>query len=54
MGKHWFTFEDKGGRTVPVITDNEKAARTRLREVKADKTRMLLDYSESLRKDAEK
>lgn len=54
MSKHWFTFENKRGETVPVISGNRKAAATRLRLIKASKDSMLLDYSETLKGDAEK
>jgi len=54
VSKHWFTFETKRGETVPVISGNKKAAATRLRQVKASKDNMLLDYSDTLKGAAEK
>lgn len=53
MGKHWFTFETKKGETVPVVTGNKAAAESRLRQIKASKDNMLLDYSDTLKGAAE-
>ena len=54
MAKHWWTSEGSRGEVSAGFSDDKRQAAEAVRRIKADWERMLLDYSESLRKDAEK